>query len=219
MKGETIRREALKKLWIPVAFTLILSVALVTSIAWFYTSSKLGVSPTVLEASKAFTAQLSSSLVESDGYNGQTGNGALGTDDAPYEVEISLNINASTSGHDCKLKINIEHFAASFDDVGVTASYLAESYVPLNFFTFRLVAEDVEYKLDVDGDLANASTGAKYIVHNGNNVFMMKIIYLSEARYLKWKQGVYDYDPFEFNAIKYSGAKFYFKLNYSVQPG
>jgi hypothetical protein len=191
-----------------------LAIALGTSFAWFYQNSEVDTNQTRVMSSSALTAFMNSTLITSEGYNGETGVGAPNTDDAPYVAQAAINVTSQTANQICTLSIVLNNFVATHGSLEDEDSYLLQSNKSSEYFTIRLIdIDDNEYYIDSENIVTNINTDQPYVVLDGENKFSLRIIYLPQNSYLKWEVGNYDYNPSNFSDFKYAGAKFYFTLN------
>ncbi|MDR0751185.1 MAG: hypothetical protein LBF12_01140 [Christensenellaceae bacterium] len=217
--GKFLRAELFKHLIIPFTLIIMIATALVTSFAWFYKNAEIDTSDTSITSQTPLTANLSSSLIESLGYAGETGLGSPGTKDAPFFVGVNINIVSNTSNLNCTLSINLDNFVATHGTLADTSKYIISSSVSDNYFTFRLLDNDeTEYYINSSNIVARLSDSEPYAVRDGNNEFTLKIIYLPKNSYEQWTAGDFTYPPSTFSDLKYVGAKFYFTLNYLIRP-
>ncbi|MDR3185792.1 MAG: hypothetical protein LBU04_03135 [Christensenellaceae bacterium] len=208
----------LRKMSLPTLIMVFIAVTLVTSFAWFFRNAQTQSTSTKVVASQGFTANLNASIVENSQYNGQTGTGGPEDADAPFEAVVNINIDCSTQSKMCYLKIGLDSVVITKYSQAETDKYQFSSNYPAEYFTFRLSAGDDEYYIDQEGYVINVSDNTRYIVNDGSNLFTMRIIYLDETRYSKWKLGNYDFNKFEFSSYHYMQSKFFFSLTYNIFP-
>lgn len=222
----------------------VIILALVGSFAWFYKNLYVEGENTRIQAADSLGASVLSYRIESKAYNGATGIGCSLDPDAPYMVDIDIDLRTTMHSSTGRLKLTFNEVVITKDGYGQSDLYMDVVEDVDVYFTWRVYFKGNEYFTDgASGLLVSTVDGEALPLLNGLNEITLRMIYLSEENYQKWladsaeslaeyeslmPQGqsylewvrqqsrYFDYEEFAFSAPRYMRTSFFFDLNMSV---
>lgn len=157
------------------------------SLSWYSSQAQATGENASISTQQSITASVSSALVEDSHYGGETGRAPSSHEDAPYTIDIALSLFASALQETTHLKILLSKLIIGKGTVNETAKYIYETNTPQDEMTIRVDLNGVKYKLNNQGYLVlESDNNVFYEVQNGENEFIVSLIYLDESRYLQY---------------------------------
>lgn len=177
------------KLIMMISTVVLLVAGLVSaSLSWYTSQEQVTANDASVSAEQSISASLSSNLVEDSHYGGETGKGPSTHEDAPYSIDIEISLFASALTDTTYLKVQLSSLIIGKGTLAETEKYILETNTPEDDMTIRVDVSGVIYKLNQDGYLVLESNPTTfYEVANGENAFIVSLIYLDEERYLQWQ--------------------------------
>lgn len=177
------------KLIMMISIVVLLVAGLVSaSLSWYTSQEQVTANDASVSAEQSISASLNSTLVEDSHYGGETGKGPSTHEDAPYYIDVEISLFASALTETTYLKIQLSSLIVGTGTIEETEKYILETNTPEDDMTVRVDISGATYMLNQDGYLVLESNPTTfYEVANGENVFIVSLIYLDEARYLQWQ--------------------------------
>lgn len=228
-----------------ISLIILLVISIITvSLGWYIAQEEVTAQDAQVGAEQSAAASISSELIETSHYGGQLGNKPSPHEDAPYVINTNVTLSASNVLDSTKLRIDLSRLIISkgtLDDIDL---YVENTYSPEENMTYRVRADGITYFPNADGYLVKESNPNEfYQVINGENAFILDIIFLDEVKYLQWGQdsvssfaeytlaspGVsyfdwletqpqyFDYEPCAYSAPLYMYTNFYLTVEYITE--
>lgn len=178
------------KLIMMISTVILLVAGLVSaSLSWYTSQEQVTANDASISAEQSISASLNSTLVEDSHYGGETGKGPSAHEDAPYYIDVEISLFASALTDTTYLKVQLTSLIVGTGTIEEIEKYILVTNTPEDDMTIRVDVSGAIYKINEDGYLVLENNPTTfYEVANGENVFIVSLIYLNEASYLQWIQ-------------------------------